>query len=64
MHEHTCWEADVYQGFLTSKCIKFIIHIFGSKYNHDINLFFSNLSEIKTVHFLHKIKQLYFEYKL
>ena len=37
----------MYQGFLTSKCIKFIIHIFGSKNNHDINLFFSNLSEIK-----------------
>ena len=30
---------------------KFIIHIFGSKNNHDIHLFFSNLSEIKTVHF-------------
>ena len=36
--------------FLTTKYILCIIHIFGSEKKADIHLFFSNLSEMKTVH--------------
>ena len=50
--------------FLTTKCMKLIIHIFGSENNSRIRLFFSNPGEMKTVYFLHKLVHIKFEYKL
>ena len=51
-------------GFLTIKYVKFIIHVSGSENNPAMRLFFSNPSEMEPVHFLHKIMQVGFEYKL